>query len=409
MSTQRQFAARVAMIGGGQLARMTQQAAVDLDVQLIVLAGADTEPAVLAGAPYILGAHTDLDAIIKAADAAGGRGAQAGRASRNRSAPAAPGAVAPAGIVTFDHELVPPALLAELEARGYQLRPGRAALAVAQDKLLARRLLSERSYPVPAFTPLTSATDVVAFGRQHGWPVVVKARSGGYDGRGVIVVEGPDAIPADIEWGSGGQPAWLAEEHIALEAELAVIVARRPSGAAVTYPVVQTTQIKGICNWLVTPPAVSPALSHEAQQLALRLAEDIGAVGILAVEFFVGPGEQLLVNEVALRPHNSGHATIEANVTSQFHQHLRAVLDWPLGSTDLVAPAAAMVNLIAPDAELDVATNLPRALEVADAHVHLYGKAPRPARKIGHVTVLGATSGQALASAQRAADLLLGR
>jgi len=372
------------MIGGGQLARMTQQAAVDLDVQLIVVAGADNEPAVLAGAAYILGAHTDLDAIIEGADAAG-------------------------GLVTFDHELVPPALLAELEARGYQLRPGRAALAVAQDKLLARRLLSERGYPVPAFTPVTGAPDVVAFADQHGWPVVLKARSGGYDGRGVIVVEGPHSIPADLQWGSGDEPAWLAEEHIALEAELAVIVARRPSGAAVTYPVVQTTQIDGICNWLVTPAAVSPALGDEAGRLALRLAQDIGAVGIFAVEFFVGPHERLLVNEVALRPHNSGHATIEANVTSQFHQHLRAVLDWPLGATDLVAPAAAMVNLIAPDAELDVSTNLPRALEVADAHVHLYGKAPRRARKIGHVTVLGATAGQALASAQRAAELLLGR
>jgi len=225
----------------------------------------------------------------------------------------------------------------------------------------------------------------------------------------VIVVDGPDAIPPDIDWGGGDEPAWLAEEHIALEAELAVIVARRPSGAAVTYPVVQTTQIEGICNWLVTPAAVAPALAAEAQRLALRLAEDIGAVGIFAVEFFVGPAEQLLVNEVALRPHNSGHATIEANVTSQFHQHLRAVLDWPLGSTDLVAPAAAMVNLIAPDAELDVSRNLPRALEVSDAHVHLYGKAPRPARKIGHVTVLGATAPEALASARRAADLLLGR
>jgi len=225
----------------------------------------------------------------------------------------------------------------------------------------------------------------------------------------VLVVASPEAIPADLEWGTEEEPGWLVEEHIALDAELAVIVARRPSGPSATYPVVETTQLDGICNWLVTPAGIPSALTAQAQDLACSLAEDIDAVGIFAVELFVSREGRLLVNEVALRPHNSGHASIEANVTSQFHQHLRAVLDWPLGATDLVAPAAAMVNLIAPSAQLDVAANLPRALEVAEAHIHLYGKEPRPGRKIGHVTVLAESTAGALATAKRAADLVVGQ
>jgi 5-(carboxyamino)imidazole ribonucleotide synthase len=379
---QRRGAARVAMIGAGQLARMTQQAAVDLDIDLIVLAASVEDPAVLAGAAYLLGDHTDLAALVAAAQAA--------------------------ELVTFDHELVPPALLAELEQRGYVLRPGRRALAAAQDKLAARRLLAATGYPVPAFEEVAGAAAVGAFAQAHGWPVVLKARSGGYDGRGVLVLDSPAAIPSDIHWGTPDDPAWLVEEYVELVAELAVLVARRPSGASVTYPVVATTQVDGICRYLVAPAGVAPAVAAEAQRLARSLADDLDATGICAVELFVGPGDRLLVNELALRPHNSGHATIEANLTSQFHQHLRAVLDWPLGPTDLVAPAAAMVNLIAPSAALDVAASLPAALAVPGAQVHLYAKGPRAGRKIGHVTALGSTTADALATAAAGADALLG-
>jgi 5-(carboxyamino)imidazole ribonucleotide synthase len=374
-------AARVAMIGAGQLARMTQQAAVDLDVELHVLALGDDDPAVLAGARFRVGSHADGEAVRAFA----GEG----------------------DVVTFDHELVPPAILADLEAAGHRLRPSRSALAAAQDKLHARQALAAAGHPVPAFAVALGADDVAHFATEHGWPVVMKARSGGYDGRGVLVIDGAADLPTDLRWGSADEPAWLVEEYVDLVAELAVIVARRPSGAAVTYPVVQTAQVDGICRHLVAPAGVPAAVAEEARSLALQLVEELDATGICAVELFVAPGDRILVNELALRPHNSGHATIEANVTSQFHQHLRAVLDWPLGATDLVAPAAAMVNLITPDAGADLGRNLPDALGVGNAHIHLYAKESRAGRKVGHVTALGATAAAALATASAAAGILL--
>lgn len=370
------------MIGAGQLARMTHQAAVDLEIELTVLAQTATDPAVLAGAPYRLGSHTD---------------------------PAAVAAVATLGeVVTFDHELVPPAVLAGLDVAGVVLRPGRRALGMAQDKLAARNDFRSAGLPVPAFAPVRSAGDVVDFAAGHGWPVVVKARSGGYDGRGVVVVDGPAAIPDGVGSDPGPEPAWLVEEYLDLDAELAVVVARRPAGERVVYPVVETTQVDGICRHLVTPPAtVAPMVVAEAARLGAAVAEHIGAVGICAVELFVVPGGRLLVNEVAVRPHNSGHATIEANTTSQFHQHLRAVLDWPLGPTDLVAPAAAMVNVIGTGECPDPSRNVPAALGIDGVHLHLYGKESRPGRKIGHVTALASTTTHALEAATAAVSALL--
>jgi 5-(carboxyamino)imidazole ribonucleotide synthase len=370
------------MIGAGQLARMTQQAAVDLDVELHVLAQRADEPAVLAGAPYRIGSHLDWADVL----AGSGDG----------------------DVVTFDHELVPPPLLTRLEAAGHVLRPSAAALLFAQDKVVARERLSAAGYPVPAFATVDSPAAVVAFAAEHGWPVVLKARAGGYDGRGVLFLAGPADLPADLEWGTPSSPAWLVEAHVDLAVELAVLVARRPSGSAVSYPVVETTQLDGICIEVVSPARVAPEVAERAGALARSIVEHIGAVGICAVELFVASGGEILVNEVALRPHNSGHITIEANVTSQFHQHLRAVLDWPLGSTGLVSPAAAMVNLIGVGSQPDPGRRLPLALATEGAHVHLYAKQSRPGRKIGHVTALAATAEDALDVARATCAALLG-
>ena len=367
------------MIGAGQLARMTQQAAVDLDVELTVLAASADDPAVLAGARHRIGTHTDVADLLAAA----GEG----------------------DVVTFDHELVPPAHLARLERAGTLLRPGPAALRMAQDKLAARTELAAAGFPVPAFAPVATPADVTAFAADHGWPVVVKARSGGYDGRGVVVVADPAGIP-DLGASPADDPAWLVEEHVALDAEVAVLVARRPGGERVGYPPVRTTQVDGICTHLVSPTGLGDGVDTDAAALADAVADSIGAVGVCAVELFVSGG-RLLVNEVALRPHNSGHATIEGNATSQFHQHLRAVLDWPLGATDPVAPARAMVNLLGVEG-VDPSERLPSALEIAGASVHLYGKQSRPGRKIGHVTALATSTGEALAVAAAAVERLSG-
>ena len=365
------------MIGAGQLARMTHRAAIDLAVHLEVLAARLTDPAVLVGASHRLGSPMDEAAVIGFADGN--------------------------DVVTLDHELVSNEALQRVEAGGTSVVPDPRALRYAQDKLYARSRMAEMGYPVPAFALVGDASDVEDFAAEHGWPVVLKMSTMGYDGRGVEIVGGRSEAEAVL----AGDGVWVAEEMLDLSIELAVVVARRPSGDEVTYPVVETVQEDGICRELVMPARVDAAVAESAIVLAKEVVAAIGAAGIVAVEMFVTTDGALLINEFATRPHNSGHATIEGAVTSQFHNHLRAVLDWPLGSTRLVAPAVAMVNVLGQGVDLATA-NLPRALDVDGASVHLYGKEERLGRKIGHVTALGRDPDEALATARRAAELLGG-
>jgi len=308
-------------------------------------------------------------------------------------------------VLTFDHELVPgPHVQAICEA-GYPVRPGPVALALAQDKGRARRELQQAGFPVPAWR-LVAAGDrdaVDDFARAHGWPLVLKAPTGGYDGRGVRVVAGPDELPAP----SVHDTSWLLEELVDLECELSVLVARRPSGWHRTYPVIQTTQHDGVCRELVMPAEIPSTLAARACDLAVAVADGVDVAGILAVEMFVATDGRLLVNELAVRPHNSGHATLDACVTSQFENHLRGVLDWPLGDTAVHGPAA-MVNLLGPPTGWDQ-RGVVEALRDPGVRVHLYGKQHRPGRKLGHVTALGETPGDALDRARRAAQCLVGR
>jgi 5-(carboxyamino)imidazole ribonucleotide synthase len=367
------------MIGAGQLARMTQQAAIPLGIELRVLAASDRDPAVLAGAICRVGSHESLDdlrAVAEGADA-----------------------------VTFDHEHVPNRWVQAL-AEQHAVRPGPRSLALAQDKHHARRTLAGLGIPVPPFE-LVRAGDVAAlerFAADHGWPVVVKAPSGGYDGRGVALVGSPaEAAVLDL-----GVQHWLLEERVRIERELAVLVARRPSGETVVYPVVETLQQDGICHELVMPARVPPEVARQATAIAQRILDDTDAAGIVATELFLDVGGELLVNELATRPHNSGHATIEAAATSQFENHLRGVLDWPLGDVSMRAPAAAMVNVLGGADGSDPATRLPEVLADPSVHVHLYGKQARPGRKLGHVTALAEDHERALAAARRAAAGLAG-
>jgi 5-(carboxyamino)imidazole ribonucleotide synthase len=362
------------MVGGGQLARMTHQAAIALGLSLRVLAERSDDPVALIAPDIETGAPDDLEALSRFA--------------------------AGCTVVTFDHEHVPAPCLQALESAGHVVRPGSAALLYAQDKLAQRRRLSELGLPVPAFAPVESVDDVAKFGAEYGWPVVLKAVRGGYDGRGVWVLDAaPDERP--------GANVYV-EQRVTLVQEVAVQVARRPSGELRCWPAVETVQQDGICVEVIAPaPRFSPALAMEAEQIAVRIATELDVVGVMAVELFDTPSG-LVVNELAMRPHNSGHWSIDGSRTSQFEQHLRAVLDWPLGDPSPVAPVTVMANLLG-GAATDLASTLPRALaQVPEASVHLYGKQARPGRKLGHGNVVGEDVEQARDAARRAVAILRG-
>lgn len=371
-------APRVAMVGAGQLARMTHRAAIDLGIELSVLASSPEDAAVRAGARAVMGQCDDPATLRELA--------------------------AGADVLTFDHEQVPPELLEELDAEGLPLQPGAAAKRLAQDKLHARRELEARGFPVPPFALAVDPGEIAAFADEHGWPLVAKAPRGGYDGRGVTVV-GSQAEAVEL---LGESPdGLLLEPLLAIERELAVLVARSSAGEARAYPVAETVQRDAMCREILVPAPIDAALAEKAQELALAITDTPGASGVIALELFVVDGA-LVVNELALRPHNSGHFTIEGAETSQFEQHLRGVLGWPLGETGLTAPAVAMVNVVGPSDGSDPRERLPRALAEPGVHVHLYDKSPAPGRKLGHVTVRSADLAGAREAAQRAASILEG-
>ncbi len=366
--------ARVAMIGAGQLARMTQQSALDLGVELRLLAADPADAAAVASSTAFVGAASSLEDLRAVA--------------------------ADCDAVTFDHERIPPDHLDRLEAEGLPLRPSAAAKLVAQDKLHARRLLSALGFLVPPFMPVPDISALAQAGERLGWPLVLKARHGGYDGRGVEVV--PDISTAAAVLDGGGE--WVAEQHVEIDRELAQIIVRSPDGSVVAYPLAETVQRDGICHEIHAPAAVGEEVHERAGELATAVADQIDAVGVIAVELFLSNGE-LIVNELALRPHNSGHFSIEGCETSQFENHLRAVLGWPLGRTTLRAEAVATLNVLAEPGR-DPLLGVAQALAVPGAHIHLYGKESRPGRKVGHVTALAADRARAHATAEKARALL---
>jgi 5-(carboxyamino)imidazole ribonucleotide synthase len=302
-------------------------------------------------------------------------------------------------VVTFDHELVDPDLLASLVAAGHRVHPAPSVMRLAQNKRLQREAMSAAGLPAPAWAPVRDAADLERFAGEHGWPVVMKSTQGGYDGRGVWVVEDRSAAEDVLASARTGGFELLVEAYQRLEGELAVLVARRPSGDCRVYPATETVQRDGICHELHVPARFGEAVSREAEAIAVRIAEMIGSTGILAIEFFV-VGGHVLINELAPRPHNSGHWTIEGAEVSQFEQHLRAVLDWPLGDTTVIAPGVVTRNLLGPADGGDPFGRIPAALAASGAHVHWYGKESRSGRKIGHVTARAATP----EAARRSAD-----
>ncbi|MBO0609151.1 5-(carboxyamino)imidazole ribonucleotide synthase [Myceligenerans salitolerans] len=392
----------IAVVGGGQLARMMAPAAAELGVHLRVLVES----------PGTSAAQVVTDAPVGAAS----------EEATIRALIAPPGGQDAADVLTFEHEHVPNALLTDLIEHGTPVRPGPHALVAAQDKIVMRTRLGELGVPCPRWRALPSTVDggraaLTEFLAEVGGEAVVKLARGGYDGKGVRVVSGADEADDWLVAASEGGPPVLVEEKAPFRRELSALVARRPSGEVRTWPVVESIQRDGVCAEVVAPaPDLSDDVAAQAREIAVAVAEGLDVTGVLAVELFEVPSDQsdpggpttVLVNELAMRPHNSGHWTIDGSVTSQFEQHLRAVLDLPLGSTDPVAPWTVMVNVLGSTRE-ELTDALPELLERFDtARVNLYGKGIRPGRKLGHVNVSGTDLDEVRAAARAAAALLMG-
>ena len=370
------MALRVGVVGGGQLARMMIAPAVELGIDIRVLAEDEGMSAQLAATE--VGDYRDLDTVRRFA--------------------------ADVDVVTFDHEHVPQDVLRALVAEGVAVHPGPDALRFAQDNLDMRARLAELGAPQPDWARVAGPDELQAFLDAHGGRGVVKTPRGGYDGKGVRVVSRAGEA-ADWFAGLDEGDALLAEELVPFVRELAQQIARRPNGESVAYPVVETVQRDGVCAEVTAPaPGVDAAQAAEAERIGREIADGLGVTGMFAVELFQTADGRILVNELAMRPHNSGHWSQDGAVTGQFEQHLRAVADLPLGGAAPIAPWSVMVNVLGGPADAGMLDRVPAALAASPrAKVHTYGKAPRPGRKVGHVNVSGAELDAVRADARAAA------
>ena len=386
----------VGIIGGGQLARMCQPPSVGLSITLSVLAETAGEPAALVIPSSVVGDRHDVEAV---------------RAFAREC-----------DVVTFDHEHVPAEVLSALEADGVVLHPSPAALVFAQDKLAMRRRLTDIGVACPRWAQVSDSASLQAFGDDVGWPVVVKTSRDGYDGKGVRVVGSPDEVAdwladvaRDVDRDSGLMvDGLLAEEKVDVVRELAVLIARSPSGQGAAWQIVETVQTEGICTQVLAPaPDLAPGLAAMATETGLRIAGELGVTGVMAMEIFEVRDAQTgdpayVVNALAMRPHHSGHWSIDGAVTSQFEQHLRAVLDLPLGDTSPRAPWTVTGNVVGGDyGQLYPAYRHVMARDPG-LKIHLYGKGVRPGRAIGHVNVSGADLDDLRSRANHASDFLQG-
>ena len=372
----------VGIIGGGQLARMMYAASVGLGIRVRLLAEGPDVSAATVVRDVTVGDYTDAETVR--AFAAG------------------------CDVVTFDHEHVPTGLLRDLEAAGVVVRPGPDALVHAQDKVIMRDRLTALGAPCPAYRVVTDAESLNRFAAEHGWPVIAKTSRGGYDGRGVWKIGGP-AGAAEPFAGLADGVQVIAEEFVDFTRELSALVVRSPSGQAAAYPITESVQRHGICVETVTPaPGLTEAQAVDAQRLALTIASELGVVGVLAVELMQRADGSVVVNELAMRPHNTGHWTIDGAHTSQFENHLRAVLDLPLGDPGPREDWTVMSNVLGGSV-----ADLPSALVHCFARdrrlrVQLYGKQVRPGRKVGHVTAAGDDLEHVRHRARHAAAYLMG-
>lgn len=369
----------VGVVGGGQLARMMAPVAINLGVKLHVLAEAEDVSATTA-ATFTVGDYKDYDTLAAFAD--------------------------DVDVITFDHEHVPTEHLQRLQEAGVALAPGPGALVYAQDKLVMRAKMAELGLPQPAWRSVASVDELLTAGEEIGFPVVLKTPRGGYDGKGVWVLDSADEARQAHDWFDGDHSALLVEAKVDFRSELSAQIARSTTGETVTYPVVETIQTDGVADIVKAPaPQLDATTDHAARSAAETIAEGVGVTGMLAVELFHTPDTDagFMINELAMRPHNTGHWTQDGALTSQFEQHLRAVLGLPLGATDPVAPYTVMKNYLGAENH-DLYGAFPLAMQkYPAAKIHAYGKSVRPGRKIGHVNVL-ATDGDLDAALSAAID-----
>ncbi|CAB4590163.1 unannotated protein [freshwater metagenome] len=359
----------VGIIGAGQLARMTVAPATALGINLLLFAQSSDDSAAQI-APHIVGDYRDLSALQEFA--------------------------AKCDVITFEHELVPLSVIKGLEASGVKVSPSSASFQYSQDKAAMRQKLS--AYPGPKWRVISDAGDSFDF------PFIAKKISGGYDGRGVWKISNR----AELEEVLKGNPQILIEELISFDCEIAVMVARSAHGQATTWAPTQTVQSEGICTLTISPaPVISQVVAEKAQHLALSIANDISLIGVMAVELFV-KGDELFINELAMRPHNSGHWTIDGSRTSQFEQHLRAILDLPLGDPAMTAGYAVMANILGGEKTDMYRPYLHLMARNPQLKFHQYKKEVRKGRKIGHVTAVGENLLELTEIAEHARDYMSG-
>ncbi|WP_159697930.1 5-(carboxyamino)imidazole ribonucleotide synthase [Arthrobacter sp. 18067] len=368
----------IGVVGGGQLARMMAPPATALGFELRVLAEGEDVSAVAAVASAPIGDYKDLEALLEFSKGL--------------------------DVLTFDHEHVPTEHLQALLDAGVNVQPGPDALVNAQDKLVMRAAIDRLGLPNPEWSAVNTVEELVDFGDRIGWPVVLKTPRGGYDGKGVRIVDSPEEAVETADWFQAMSPL-LAEAKVDFSRELSALVARTPSGESRAWPVVHTIQVDGVCDEVIAPAQNIPLeVAAAAEEAALRIANELGVTGVMAAELFETPGvgAGFLINELAMRPHNTGHWTQDGSITSQFEQHLRAVLDLPLGATDALAPVVVMKNFLGGENQ-DLFKAFPMALAYEPAaKVHSYGKSVRPGRKIGHVNLVGSSVSDVDSVRQRA-------
>jgi 5-(carboxyamino)imidazole ribonucleotide synthase len=357
---------RIGIVGGGQLAKMTALPALELGCEVVILEKTENTPASCLAAEIFYGDWDDPTNLLKLAEKV--------------------------DVVSLENEFVDANSLKELEEAGHHLYPCSATIAMVQDKLIQKQALSDVEIPVTPFAAVSSRKEIKQQAEEFGWPLVLKARRNGYDGKGNATLKSPEDIDEAWEKLDGDNCELYVEGFCKFTGELAVMVTRRADGEMVNYPVVESVQKDHICHIVRAPARIDEELADKAIELARKAVTTIDGVGTIGIEMFLTEDKQIILNEMAPRVHNSGHYTIEACESSQFENHVRAILGMPLGSTKMISPAAVMINMLGEEQGTGYPVGIDEALKVSGAHIHVYGKSTTNiGRKMGHITALGDT------------------